>query len=105
MHAIRCPHCGNPSMTFWSKLSLGPARKLKCRSCRKPVSVFWLHGVLHLLALGLTPVLLFLASLAVLESITIEWLRVALPAAALITGVAAEAWLYYRFVPLVARAA
>ena len=68
------------------------------------MSVFWLHSALHLVALGLVPVLLLFGSLTVLESITIGWLRVALPAAALMTGVAIEAWLYYRFVPLVARA-
>ena len=92
-------------MSFWEKISLGPARTLKCNSCRRPVGVIWLHSLIHILALGLTPLLLVLTVLVILDSSEAGWFGIVIPAAAVALGVAFELWLYYRFVPLVARAA
>lgn len=36
-----CPWCSKESFSFWQKQSLGPARKLTCAHCSRPVSVCW----------------------------------------------------------------
>jgi hypothetical protein len=38
---VTCPYCKQRAMTAWGKLSLGPARSVKCASCGRRVSVSW----------------------------------------------------------------
>ena len=105
MHPQHCPHCKQHCLGFWSKLALGPARKKACASCGKMVSVPWLQSTLHLLVLGFIPLFFVLLAITLLDSAPSSWITVALPMLGVATGMAIEAWLYYRFVPLVARAA
>ncbi|NZA26239.1 hypothetical protein H0E84_07555 [Luteimonas sp. SJ-92] len=88
-------------MDFWTKVALGPARKKQCRSCGRLVSVPWLQSSLHLLATGFIALAICLVAIAVVDSS--GWLSLALPLGGLVGGIAIELWLYYRFVPLVAR--
>lgn len=101
MHPTLCPHCGSHCMNFWSKVALGPARKRKCQSCGSMVGVPWLQSSLHLLTMGLIPLFICLPAIAVLDSSS--WLSWALPVGGILAGSTLELWLYYRFVPLVAR--
>ncbi|MDH5821892.1 hypothetical protein QFW77_02635 [Luteimonas sp. RD2P54] len=102
MHPTLCPHCGQRCMDFWSKIALGPARKKKCQTCGNMVGVPWLQSSLHLLGMGLIPLLICVMAIAMRDSS--GWLSLALPAGGILAGVAVELWLYCRFVPLVARA-
>ena len=36
---IVCPHCNQPSFTFWQKQVLAPGRKKRCRRCNAMISV------------------------------------------------------------------
>ena len=49
-----CPWCERKSFSFWQKQSLGPNKPVKCKGCRRPVSVPW--GRAHLAA---TPMFVF----------------------------------------------
>lgn len=40
--AFACPACGQPSLSIWRKLSLGPTRSFACPSCGSRLSVPWL---------------------------------------------------------------
>lgn len=99
-----CPHCGQPCLSFWSKVSLGPAKKVACAACGQPVSVNWPVALLHLLLSGV---------LAVAGGLLAVSLAGPLPPGVftlcfllgLVAGGGIELWLYYRFVPLAARAA
>ena len=97
-----CPHCNDYCLSFWSKTALGPARKMPCASCRKMVSVPWLQSTIHFLALGLIPLLIVLAVITIVGN---TGLALVLALVGVIIGSAFEIWLYYRLVPLVARAA
>lgn len=52
----RCPFCGQPALSAWRKLTLGPARSLPCRACGRRVGVaFWPAAAV------LAPAVLFVA--------------------------------------------
>lgn len=87
-----------------SKILLSSRRAIACASCRKLVSVSGQHRLLHALGVGLLPLSLLLVSLVVFDSHDAHWLGIAMPVVAVVFGVALEAWLYYRLVPLAARA-
>lgn len=36
---LTCPHCGDPGIPLWRKLSLGPAFPTTCRACGSRVGV------------------------------------------------------------------
>ena len=40
-----CPHCNAPTVTFWQKNTLGPARSIECSSCHGKVTVPWLAAM------------------------------------------------------------
>ncbi len=48
---LKCPNCQKPSIGFWQKQFLGPARTIDCSLCGVRVSVSTLHFI---------PILLFL---------------------------------------------
>ncbi|MEL1266299.1 hypothetical protein [Pseudoxanthomonas putridarboris] len=66
------------------------------------MSVPWLQASLHMLALGLIPLLFCLLAITLVDSAPSNWVSVAFPLVGIAAGTAIEAWLYYRFVPLVA---
>ena len=98
MHPANCPHCNKPSFGFWSKVSLGPVHQKACPDCGKMVRVPWLQSSIHLLAIGLIPLLFCLLTISLFDSS--NWLSLAIPAIGVIAGTAIEMWIYYRFVPL-----
>ncbi len=104
MHPQNCPHCNQHCLGFWSKLALGPARTKACATCGKKVSVPWLQSMFHLVTLGFIPLFVVLLSITLLDSASPGSLSLVLPVAGIVAGTALEAWLYYRFVPLVTRA-
>lgn len=104
MHPLACPHCGQPCLTFWSKALLGPAIKKRCKSCGRFVSVPWLPSLALGLLSGVVTIIGGVGAIALLDPLPPVWFT--------LTGVlgmiavnAPLLWLYYRFVPLVARAA
>jgi hypothetical protein len=98
-----CPHCNNYQFGFWAKVSLSPRRKRQCQSCRGYVSVSKYRSALHLLTLGVIPLIFCLLAISITNSSSRTWWL--LPVAGIVIGVLLELWLYYRSVPLVARAA
>ena len=106
MHPLLlCPHCNRPCLGFWSKISLGPARRKPCSSCGNLVSVPWLQSSIHLLAIGLIPLFTCLFAITLFDPLSSGWLTLTMALVGLVAGSALEAWLYYRFVPLVASVA
>lgn len=43
----RCPSCGAPTITFWQKQLLGPAKTIRCSNCNARISVSWTAGLLY----------------------------------------------------------
>lgn len=41
MSKIQCPHCNRPTISFWRKQFLGPARRISCPECAAKISVSW----------------------------------------------------------------
>ena len=103
MNPTLCPHCGNQCLGFWSKVSLGLARTVRCQSCGNRVSVALLRSSLHLLAVGLIPIACGLLAMEVADAFGVSLWTTAMISIAV--GVGIEFWLYYRFVPLVRRSA
>ena len=60
---IICPHCDEPSFTFWQKQVLGPGRKKRCRRCGALVSVSRAHAIPLLLLSAAFPVVVIVALL------------------------------------------
>jgi Flp pilus assembly protein TadB len=90
MQALECPHCHQPGIPVWRKMCLGPATLAKCGNCGRAVSVPW-----SAIWAG-TP---FFAAIVIATFVSST-----LVAAALwILGAAVMAWLYSRYVPLIAK--
>jgi len=86
----KCPHCHRQAMSELAKACLGPARKRKCESCGKSVSVSW-FAMFELVPLFLGGLL----TLCLLPS----W-HAAVPG---LLGAAAMFFMHSRWVPLVPR--
>jgi hypothetical protein len=41
MMSYPCPHCGQRTISFWQRVSLGPAWPTRCQGCRGRVGVPW----------------------------------------------------------------
>ena len=39
MNRIECPHCNKPTISWWRKQFLGPARSISCPECDAKLSV------------------------------------------------------------------
>ena len=39
MKRLNCPHCNNPTISWWRKQFLGPARRIRCPECSAKISV------------------------------------------------------------------
>ncbi len=99
-----CPHCGRPCLSFWSKVSLGPAKKAACVACGQPVGVNWPVALLHLLLSGVLAITGGLLAVSLAGPLPPSVFALCLLLGMVIGG-GLELWLYYRFVPLAARAA
>ena len=93
-----CPWCERKSFSFWQKQSLGPSRALKCKGCRRQVSVPW--GRAHLAALPL-----FLCTVAGMwfigEAFDSKLHALAGAMAGLVVGMLIMMPLYHFIVPLI----
>src|SRR5688500_4215964 len=102
MNPLACHRCGELCLTFWSMTSLGPAKRKRCRSCRQSVSVPWLHS----LAIGfLSSVVTMVAgvgAMALFDPVPPGWLALSC-VLRMLAALVPLVWLYFRFVPLVAR--
>lgn len=84
-----CPYCGNEALSVLGKAALGPARSVRCKSCRKRISV---HPVSVLIVVP------FLAGVGV------AWyFKSLMGVAALAVGAVAMFLLHEYLVPLVRR--
>jgi hypothetical protein len=101
MKAYACPACGEPTIGFWQKHTLGPARSITCRNCKARVSVSWLASTAMFVLGSIAQVLGGVAaiSLPLLPGISglAQFMLGVLVASAL------WLWLYDRVVGLVAR--
>jgi hypothetical protein len=93
-----CPWCERKSFSFWQKQSLGPNKPVKCKGCRRPVSVPW--GRAHLAALPLM-VLAVLGMYFVGDAFDSKLYAVGGALAGAILGMLFTIPLYHFFVPLV----
>lgn len=103
MNPLACPRCGEPCLTFWSKTSLGPAKRKRCRSCGQSVSVPWLHSLAIGFLSSVVTIVAGVGAMALLDPLPPGWLALACVLGMLAANVPLV-WLHYRFVPLVARA-
>ena len=91
---LLCPNCNEPSFSAWRKQTLGPARKIKCRSCGARISVSTVRSL---------PMILIAMAIPVAIALTLfeyGWVASAALAVALFAVLA----LYqHYFVPLVVR--
>lgn len=104
MHPLACPHCRLRCLSFWSKASLGPATKRPCESCGRLVSVPWLPSLAVGLLSGVITIIVGVEAIALLGPLPSGWFAL-VGVLGMLAINAPLLWLYYRFVPLVARAA
>ena len=98
-----CPHCGNdPGLGFWKKLTLGRTGVARCGACDRGVGVDWLASTIVLTLSGVTPLTLALLAIALAQGASAQ-VQTALLLLSVVVGTAVQAWVHYRFVPLVAR--
>jgi Oxygen-sensitive ribonucleoside-triphosphate reductase len=46
---MKCPNCGNDTISIWQRLCIAPAHPVKCKVCGKKIAVLGLHAFLSLL--------------------------------------------------------
>lgn len=46
MSPHNCPNCHEPTISFWRKQFLGPARSIRCSNCSARISVDWKMSLL-----------------------------------------------------------
>ena len=51
-----CPHCNEPSISFWQKQCLGPIKRIRCSECGAGISVFWPAALVAVAWAGSIPV-------------------------------------------------
>ena len=85
-----CPHCGGPGLTNTRKLVLPPGMSVACPCCGKRI------GVSLFSVLAAIPLVVALLALRIVQGDAARML-------ALIVGVAATAYIQWRYVPLVPR--
>ncbi len=108
MTGLNCPTCQQPCLSAWTKLGMGPARTVRCKSCGCGIGVGWLRSTLVLLCASVLP---FVAATFASVEIMRQIQNPPLGAFALLfvflvaLGSLPFLWAYVRFVPLVARAA
>ena len=103
MPIYRCPSCGKDSFSFWQKQSLGPLRKITCRSCGARVSVPWgMSTLIILIGVVATPTVALVAAVTAWNAFGAFGGIVTFLGSGLALG-AIGCWLYHRFVPLVTR--
>lgn len=107
MTALGCPACGVPCVTVWSKLALGPARSVGCKTCGCRVGVSWLpYAALSVVGTIVPCVLATIVTIAL--SRTLGALPFGLLTAMFVLALALCSlpflWAHARLVPLVARA-
>jgi hypothetical protein len=98
-----CPHCGKHCLGFWSKISLGPIGTKGCVSCGASVSVHWLLSGVLVALMSVASLAGGLLSLYAMSPLPLGWFTAVFVLGSVLTSVPLL-WLYYRFVPLVARA-
>ena len=60
---LTCPHCGEQAVSVWTKMALGPTTSVRCRHCRKPVSVSrWSIALILALFAAMIVLRLFMAA-------------------------------------------
>ena len=103
MKKLECPSCCQPSFTVWQKISLGPARKIRCDLCGASVSISQVKGML-IIFLGsfFPPIGAVVASFLLPNRADLITFAVVLVAGA-IAGLVLLGWLYWRWVPFVVK--
>lgn len=99
-----CPNCDEPTISYWRKQFLGPARSIRCSSCNAKISVSWASGFLSMLLLLVHTVVAFLAGLAAWDMYGILAALIAILLAS-VPFVALGAFIQHRFAKLVVRGA
>jgi len=74
LNPYKCPNCNEPTISFWTKQFLGPARSIRCRNCEAKISVGWKTSLISV-------PLLFLHFLVILVVGLEVWSRYGIPAA------------------------
>ena len=77
---IVCPHCNQPSFTFWQKQVLAPGRKKRCRRCNAMISVSWARFLPQLLLAAAFPVVVIVGflGLGIVGGVSLVLLLIAL---------------------------
>ena len=52
MSKNQCPHCKEPTFSFFSRFNIGPVRTVECTACHKPVGVSGSSWLAILIMLG-----------------------------------------------------
>lgn len=102
MSPLACPHCQQPCVTAWSKLSLGPGRTRTCPSCHRRFSVSWWPSVAAMLFTNIFAFAVGMLLLTTMAPASTAW-SLATLTAGMVTGSLPGLWVYCRFVPLVRR--
>lgn len=101
MKTHECPSCLQPSFTLWQKLSLGPAKKIRCELCGAAVSVAWIKSMSIILLGCLSPPFgAVVAFLLLPQPVGLATFVVSMLIGAAV-GLALLGSLYSRWVPLV----
>jgi hypothetical protein len=90
MAPLDCPSCHQPAIPLWRKMCLGPATSAKCPNCGARYSVPYSS------MLAIIPFLIAAVAAQVVGSIVVA-------AVLVIVGAAVMSWIYWKFVPLIAK--
>ena len=90
MGTLECPACHQPAIPLWRKMCLGPATSAKCPNCGAR------YSVPYSAMLAVIPFLIAIVAAQVVRP-------VALAAVLVVAGGLVMSWIYWKFVPLIAK--
>ncbi len=98
-----CPRCSRKAFSNWRKLGIGPLKRVPCESCGVLLSAAWVPSIIAIVLASFSPVIGIVAAISIYSGpMTFKVAIAGLVASAVIASLP-FAWLYARFVPLVAR--
>lgn len=101
MNKHPCPSCGEPLITVWQKLWLGPLRKIECQNCGATISVPMFKSLLVMGVGSLAPWVFGFLAFSVVPKPVGAVVFVVSFLSGFILGTVLFFWFYNRYVPLV----
>jgi hypothetical protein len=99
----KCPRCQQGAFSTWTKLCLGPLRRVPCNQCGAKLSVAWVPSTLLILLSSFVATLGGFIAMTLISNPGNLGLLLALFIAGAVGSATPFLWVYANFVPLVAR--